>query len=77
MQEGEQSLLYISLCKRLVPVWSQQALTGGHADQPLHFSRFFPRYKMQHLPPTPLHTLKEARQIALDEGLRYVYLGNV
>ena len=47
------------------------------ADQPLHFSRFFPRYKLQHLPPTPLHTLKEARQIALDEGLKYVYLGNV
>ena len=47
------------------------------ADQPLHFSRFFPRYKMQDLPPTPLHTLKEARQIALDEGLKHVYLGNV
>ncbi len=50
---------------------------NGLADHPLHFSRFFPRYKMQHLTPTPLHTLKEARQVALEEGLKYVYLGNV
>ena len=47
------------------------------ANQPLHFSRFFPRYRMNDLPPTPLHTLKEARQIALNEGLKFVYLGNV
>ncbi len=47
------------------------------ADTPLHFSRFFPRYRLQHLPPTPVHTLRAARQIALDEGIRHVYLGNV
>ena len=47
------------------------------ADHPLHFSRFFPRYKMENVPPTPIQTLKEAKQIALEEGLRYVYLGNV
>ena len=47
------------------------------ADAPLHFSRFFPRYRMQDVPPTPLHTLQSARQVALDEGLRHVYLGNV
>ena len=50
---------------------------NGLADAPLHFSRFFPRYKMQNLPPTPVQTLRTARQIALDEGLRHVYLGNV
>ena len=50
---------------------------NGLADQPLHFSRFFPRYRMHDLPPTPLHTLRTARQTALDEGLRHVYLGNV
>ena len=50
---------------------------NGLADAPLHFSRFFPRYKMQDLPPTPVQTLRTARQIALDEGLRHVYLGNV
>ena len=50
---------------------------NGLADNPLHFSRFFPRYKMENIPPTPLQTLKEAEQIALEEGIKYVYLGNV
>ena len=47
------------------------------ADNPLHFSRFFPRFKMQDIPPTPTHTLKEAKRIAQEEGIKYVYLGNV
>ena len=47
------------------------------AETPLHFSRFFPRYKMSDVPPTPLSTLRTARSIALDEGIRHVYLGNV
>jgi len=50
---------------------------NGLADNPLHFSRFFPHYKMQDVPPTPVQTLKEAKRIALDEGVRHVYLGNV
>ena len=50
---------------------------NGLADAPLHFSRFFPRYKMNDIPPTPLHTLQAAKQVALEEGLRNVYLGNV
>ena len=47
------------------------------AEAPLHFSRFFPRYRMQHLPPTPLQTLKAAKQVAEEEGISHVYLGNV
>lgn len=50
---------------------------NGLADNPLHFSRFFPRYKMQDVPPTPIHTLKAAKEIALEEGIQHVYLGNV
>ena len=50
---------------------------NGLADAPLHFSRFFPRYKMNDIPPTPLHTLQAAKLVALEEGLRNVYLGNV
>ena len=50
---------------------------NGLSDNPLHFSRFFPKYKMRNIPPTPLQTLKEAEQIALEEGIKYVYLGNV
>ena len=47
------------------------------AEAPLHFSRFFPRYKMLDIQPTPLHTLQAAKRIAEEEGMRYVYLGNV
>ena len=50
---------------------------NGLAEAPLHFSRFFPRYKMQDVSPTPIVTLKAAKRIAEEEGIRYVYLGNV
>jgi pyruvate formate lyase activating enzyme len=46
-------------------------------DTPLHFSRFFPRYKMRHLPPTSAKMLDTAREIAISEGLNYVYIGNI
>lgn len=46
-------------------------------NTPLHFSRFFPHYRLRHLPPTPLDTLTRARQIAIAEGLQFVYIGNV
>lgn len=46
-------------------------------DIPLHFSRFSPMYKLANLPPTPVETLERAREIALDAGLHYPYLGNV
>lgn len=44
---------------------------------PLHFLGFIPRYKMKNLPPTPSATLETARKIAIDEGVEYVYIGNV
>lgn len=47
------------------------------AETPLHFSRFFPHYQMRHLPPTPTATLLRAREIALAEGMKHVYVGNV
>jgi pyruvate formate lyase activating enzyme len=46
-------------------------------DVPLHFSAFHPDFKMRDVPRTPPQTLKMARRIALDRGLRFVYTGNV
>lgn len=46
-------------------------------DVPLHFSRFTPQYKLQNLPATPYESLAEARRIAREVGLKYVYIGNV
>ncbi|WP_201350059.1 AmmeMemoRadiSam system radical SAM enzyme [Neptunomonas japonica] len=43
---------------------------------PLHFSAFHPDWKMQDIPKTPLTTLLRARDIALKNGVRYVYIGN-
>lgn len=44
---------------------------------PLHFTRFVPHYKMSDVPPTPLESLIKAREMALEAGMKYVYVGNV
>jgi len=54
--------------------WIRDALGE---DTVLHFSRFFPMYRLKNLPPTPVETLEMARKVAMDTGLRYVYTGNV
>jgi len=46
-------------------------------DVPLHFTRFHPQYKLTNLPPTPIETMERAREAALEEGVRFVYVGNV
>lgn len=50
---------------------------NGLAAQPLHYSRFFPRYQLSHLQPTPLATLRLAERIAHEEGIARICLGNV
>jgi pyruvate formate lyase activating enzyme len=44
---------------------------------PLHFTAFHPDYKMLDRPPTPPETLTRARSIALANGIRHAYTGNV
>ncbi|MDG6997210.1 MAG: AmmeMemoRadiSam system radical SAM enzyme [Nitrososphaerota archaeon] len=46
-------------------------------NTPVHFLRFHPDYKMTEFPPTPIETLVEHHKVAKEEGLNYVYLGNV
>lgn len=59
---------------RLMAEWIKKNLG---ADVPLHFTAFHPDFKMRHKPPTNPSVLRKARNIALDAGLHYVYLGNI
>lgn len=59
---------------RALAKWVAQNLG---VDTPLHFLRFVPHYLLKNLPPTPVTTLEMARNLALDLGLKYVYIGNV
>jgi pyruvate formate lyase activating enzyme len=44
---------------------------------PWHVSQFYPTYKLMDRPRTPLETLKRARKMGMERGLKYVYEGNV
>ena len=46
-------------------------------DVPMHFTAFHPDYKMLEVPPTPAVSLTRARNIAINNGVRYAYTGNV
>jgi pyruvate formate lyase activating enzyme len=79
--------VWLEITNLIVPQWTDNPDTiarmchwlvdNGFIDVPLHFSRFFPNYKLNNLPPTPVDTLQKAYDIAVDAGLHYVYLGNV
>ena len=46
-------------------------------ETPWHISRFYPGYQMRHVPPTPVATLRRALEVGKEEGLRYIFVGNV
>jgi len=46
-------------------------------ETPWHISRFYPGYQMTDRPPTPVNTLRRAEEIGREEGLRYIYVGNI
>ncbi len=56
---------------------SQWAVEHVGPDVPIHFTAFHPDWKMLDKSPTPFQTLQRARQIALKNGVRYCYTGNV
>lgn len=78
---------WIEITNLLVPSWTDSLdmikemtawlYKNGFKDYPLHFSRFSPMYKLTHLPPTSPATLKKAREIAMESGLNFVYIGNL
>ncbi len=46
-------------------------------DTPWHVTRFFPCYRLKDIPPTPIETLHRAKETGKNEGLNFIYLGNV
>jgi pyruvate formate lyase activating enzyme len=79
--------VWVEITNLIVPKWTDDPamiremckwlVDNGLENAPLHFSRFFPMYKLTTLPFTPIDILEEAHQIALDAGMKYVYIGNV
>ena len=79
--------VWLELTTLIVPGYNDDPATFARMCQwirstlgpntPLHVSRFFPQYKFRNVPPTPKKTLKDLRRIGYQQGLRYVYLGNL
>ncbi len=79
--------VWLEITNLIVPGWTDNPeeikkmcnwLSGnGFRNTPIHFSRFHPTYRLEQLPPTPLEVLNTAVKIAADEGLQFVYTGNV
>lgn len=59
---------------REMSLWVKRELG---ADTPVHFSRFYPLYKLKRLPPTPVSLLEKVLEEASACGLEYVYIGKV
>jgi pyruvate formate lyase activating enzyme len=78
--------VWLEITNLIVPSWTDnpeeiRKMCGwleenGFSGTPLHFSRFYPLYKLEQLPPTPVDLLTKAAEIAREAGLKYVYTGN-
>lgn len=79
--------VWLEITNLVVPEWTDNMkeiremckwlYDNGFSDTPLHFSRFQPLYKLEQLPPTPVSSLDKACDIAGEEGISNVYIGNV
>ncbi|MBY9000901.1 MAG: AmmeMemoRadiSam system radical SAM enzyme [Candidatus Heimdallarchaeota archaeon] len=63
--------------KEEIKSFAEWILNSLSEKVPVHFSRFYPHYKMQDVPPTPVETVLEASRIAEAVGIKYVYTGNL
>ena len=63
--------------EREIKTMSQWIVRNLGADVPLHFSRFFPTFMLKNIPPTPAKTLIRSRNIAMEAGIKYCYIGNM
>ncbi|MEI6048121.1 MAG: AmmeMemoRadiSam system radical SAM enzyme [Bacteroidota bacterium] len=79
--------VWLEITNLVVPAWTDNLgdirnmcrwlSDNGFRDTPIHFSRFYPIHKLEQLAPTPVEILNSASHIASEEGLKYVYTGNV
>ncbi|GMG86956.1 AmmeMemoRadiSam system radical SAM enzyme [Biformimicrobium ophioploci] len=82
-----QTDVWLEITNLIIPGWNDsreelEAMTRWVVealgpDVPMHFSAFHPDWKMQDTPSTPPATLRQAREIAIGNGVRYAYTGNV
>jgi pyruvate formate lyase activating enzyme len=83
----KENKVWLEITNLVVPSWTDDfdmirrmcewLISNGFAENPLHFNRFFPLYKLTQLPSTSIATLLKAREIAIQSGCKYVYVGNV
>jgi len=79
--------IWLEITNLVVPTWSDDLTEirkmsrwlaeNGFSKTPIHFNRFYPIHKLEQLPPTPVDVLNKAAQIASEEGMKYIYTGNV
>jgi pyruvate formate lyase activating enzyme len=79
--------VWLEITNLVVPSWTDNLEqirsmckwlnNNGFNKVPIHFSRFYPVYKLEQLPATPVDILNKAARIASEEGMLYVYTGNV
>ena len=79
--------VWLEIINLVIPTWTDDIemikemcnwlVKNSFEDTPIHFLRFTPMYKLTNLPYTPISILEEARNTAINSGLKYVYIGNV
>ena len=79
--------VWLEITNLVIPQWSDNLeiidrmckwiVDNGLNNCPVHFTRFTPLYKLNQLPVTPVSILEQAREIAVKNGVRYAYVGNV
>ncbi len=79
--------MHVEIVTNVIPQWNDEegtlrsiarwVVSSLGKETPWHVTRFVPHLRLSHLPPTPVETLERAREIGLEEGLLYVYSGNV
>lgn len=82
-----ETTVWFEITTLLIPGWNdsdaelaaetQWIVANLGPDVPVHFTAFHPDYRMLDVPPTPAATLTRARNIAVANGVRYAYTGNV